>query len=142
MLQCLRHIYQCVHTANKDVHGLLAKENKEGLTQRHRQPSAAARPSADLKQAFNPQINSIHSILFIHYVVCFAHVHSHCQSEFIPDTCKFQRALYLSLEKLLCTYDPVNLNILLMQVIPPAALLTCIWWVRGSYTGRNTDYHY
>jgi hypothetical protein len=37
------------------VHGLQAKENKEGSTKRHRQPSAAARPSADLKQAFNLQ---------------------------------------------------------------------------------------
>jgi hypothetical protein len=49
MLQSLRHIYQYAHAANKDVQVLVAKENKEGLTQRHRQPSAAARPSADLK---------------------------------------------------------------------------------------------
>lgn len=53
------------------MHGLLAKENKEGLTQRHRQPSAAACPSADLKQAFNPQdmtackFDTLH---FIHYL--------------------------------------------------------------------------
>jgi len=88
------------------------------------------------------QGNSIHSILFINYVVYFSYVHSLCQSEVIPDTRKVQCALYLSLKKLLCTYDPVNLNILLIKVVPPAALLTCIWYVRGSNTGRNTDYHY
>jgi hypothetical protein len=42
MQQCLRRIYQYVHAANKDVHGLLAKEDKEGLTQRHRQPSLSS----------------------------------------------------------------------------------------------------
>jgi len=88
------------------------------------------------------QVNSIHSILFIHYVVFFAHVQSLCQSEFTPDTCKVLCALYLSLEKLLSTYDPVNLNILVIKVVLPAALLICIWWTRGSTTGRNTDCPY
>jgi len=68
MLQCLRHIYQYVHTANKDVHGLLAKENKESLTQRHRQPSAAARPSADLRQAFNPHDTAASKFDTLHFI--------------------------------------------------------------------------
>jgi hypothetical protein len=76
MLQCLRHIYQYVHAANKDVHGLLAKENKEGLTKRHRQPSAAARLSAEFKQAFNPhdmaasKIDTLHFILSLRGLFC------------------------------------------------------------------------
>jgi len=68
MVQCLRHIYQYVHVANKDVHGLLAKENKEGLTQRHRQPSAATRLSADLKQAFNPHDTAASKFDTLHFI--------------------------------------------------------------------------
>jgi hypothetical protein len=67
MLQCLRHIYQYVHAANKDVHGLLAKENKVGLTQRHRQLSAAARPLDDLKQAFNPHDTAASKFDTLHF---------------------------------------------------------------------------
>lgn len=76
MLQCLRHIYQYVHAANKDVHALLAKENKEGLTQLHRQPSAVARPSADIIQAFNPhdktasKFNTLHCIHSLRSLFC------------------------------------------------------------------------
>jgi hypothetical protein len=105
MLQCLRHIYQYVHAANKDVHGLPAKENKERLTQRHRQPSAAARPSADIIQAFNPHDKTASKFDTLHCIHSLRSPFCACAhpllKRFVPDTCQVKFTLYMSFEKLL-----------------------------------------